>query len=190
MIQEQMRLIIYKITFPSYLFILLLLSAGCASQKKATRQPPHETKRELRRLNTTDNRTKKIIGMARAYTGTPYRWGGTTRSGMDCSGLLFMAFQAGGVALPRTSSEQSKIGRNVSLYELRPGDLVFFAAKKNPPPQNNSCRPGYGNSGQPRCTVYSRLHQTGCDRKQFALRLLSKNFCKSPPPLLTFRNFI
>lgn len=120
-------------TFPTYLFILLLLSVGCASQKKNTKRPQQESRREYRRFNHVDSQTKKIIGAARAYTGTPYRWGGTTRAGMDCSGLLVVAFQAGGAKLPRTSLEQSKVGKSVSLYELQPGDLVFFSASKSRP---------------------------------------------------------
>lgn len=130
---RQSRKIFSLITFPTYLFILLLLAVGCAPQKKAAKQPKQESRREYRRLNHTDTQTKKIIGAARGYTGTPYRWGGTTRAGMDCSGLLVVAFQAGGAKLPRTSSEQSKVGKNISLYELQPGDLVFFAASKGRP---------------------------------------------------------
>ena len=61
--------------------------------------------------------------------GTPYRWGGTTRTGMDCSGLLVTSFRSCGLALPRTSAEQSETGRLVSIYDVAPGDLVFFATK-------------------------------------------------------------
>ncbi len=48
---------------------------------------------------------------------------------MDCSGLLVTAFRRGGIALPRTSAEQSKTGRLVNLHEVTPGDLVFFAPR-------------------------------------------------------------
>jgi cell wall-associated NlpC family hydrolase len=63
--------------------------------------------------------------------GTPYKWGGTSRSGLDCSGLLLISFRSAGIDIPRTSSDQSKMGKEVSLYQLKPGDLVFFAAKKH-----------------------------------------------------------
>ena len=49
---------------------------------------------------------------------------------MDCSGLLLIAFRSAGITIPRTSSEQSKIGKGVSVHELQPGDLVFFKAGK------------------------------------------------------------
>src|SRR5690606_34867835 len=72
----------------------------------------------------------KVIETARSFTGVPYKWGGTTRAGMDCSGLLLIAFQSAGLNIPRTSKAQSKIGKGVSIYEVRPGDLVFFKAGK------------------------------------------------------------
>jgi cell wall-associated NlpC family hydrolase len=129
-----------------YLFtasLLLMLLAGCATQKKTanrsqtsspslsrpTNPLPSEPSRATRRVNRLDNRQQQIIQTARSFSGTPYRWGGTTRGGMDCSGLLMTAFQEAGINLPRTSAEQSKIGRLVSIHELRPGDLVFFATK-------------------------------------------------------------
>lgn len=72
----------------------------------------------------------KVIQTARSYRGTPYRWGGTTRIGMDCSGLLCTSFKAIDVNLPRTSNEQSQFGERVSSRDLRPGDLVFFSESK------------------------------------------------------------
>lgn len=78
-----------------------------------------------------DENIATVISTARSYTGTPYRWGGTTRIGMDCSGLLTTSFQSINVQLPRTSEEQSRIGNEVRLKKLREGDLVFFGATKN-----------------------------------------------------------
>ncbi|MDB5262716.1 MAG: hypothetical protein JWQ14_1997 [Adhaeribacter sp.] len=78
-----------------------------------------------------NKKVDKVIRTARSYRGTPYRWGGTTRVGMDCSGLLCTSFKAIDVDLPRTSNEQSEFGRNVRPRELRPGDLVFFGASGN-----------------------------------------------------------
>ena len=68
-----------------------------------------------------------LIRTARTYTGTPYRTGGTTRLGMDCSGLLSTTFQESGFDIPRTSHEQSTFGDELRPRELRPGDLIFFA---------------------------------------------------------------
>ncbi|MCY9698458.1 C40 family peptidase [Paenibacillus alginolyticus] len=58
--------------------------------------------------------------------GTPYKWGGTTKTGFDCSGFLKFVYNKFGVALTRTSKEQAQQGEWVSQDDLRPGDLVFF----------------------------------------------------------------
>ncbi|HYG03821.1 MAG TPA: C40 family peptidase [Chryseosolibacter sp.] len=78
----------------------------------------------------SNREVEKVVSAARAYIGTPYKYGGTTRSGMDCSGLLLNAFKAVKIDLPRTSADQSKVGKEVKMKDLQPGDLVFFATGK------------------------------------------------------------
>ena len=101
------------------LLICLLLVAtlpGCVGAKKARQ-------RRAQRIN-------EIVQKARTYTATPYKWGGTSRAGMDCSGLLLLSYRVVGLELPRTSKEQSAMGEKVTLKKLQPGDLVFFAMGK------------------------------------------------------------
>jgi cell wall-associated NlpC family hydrolase len=59
--------------------------------------------------------------------GIPYAFGGTSRSGFDCSGYTQYVFKGSGVSLPRTSYAQFGIGSAVSRDQLQPGDLVFFS---------------------------------------------------------------
>lgn len=79
------------------------------------------------------SRTKKVdtvVQTARSYTGTPYKFGGTTRVGIDCSALILHSYGSIGLKMPRVSKDQAKSGVKVRLKELKPGDLVFFATGK------------------------------------------------------------
>ncbi len=60
------------------------------------------------------------------FYGAPYRLGGTTPRGVDCSGLVQAVFQRTGIRLPRTAAEQYSHGQPVSRKDLRFGDVVFF----------------------------------------------------------------
>jgi len=69
-----------------------------------------------------------VIAEARRHMGTPYRWGGETTRGFDCSGFVRYVFRhSEGIELPRTSREQAKFGAPVKRNELRPGDIISFA---------------------------------------------------------------
>lgn len=72
-------------------------------------------------------RAYNLLSEARTYLGTPYKYGGTTRRGIDCSSFVQHVFAALNISLPRTSIEQSHRGTFVSKHNLKKGDLIFFA---------------------------------------------------------------
>ena len=67
-----------------------------------------------------------VVGIAMRYLGTPYRWGGASPGGFDCSGFVMYVFAQIGVSLPHNAAAQYGYGSPVSRSELQPGDLVFF----------------------------------------------------------------
>ncbi|MHB8126212.1 MAG: C40 family peptidase [Desulfitobacteriaceae bacterium] len=71
--------------------------------------------------------SSSIVDRALSLQGTPYVFGGTTRSGFDCSGFTKYVFASSGISLPRTSYAQFSSGAAVSKNDLQPGDLVFFS---------------------------------------------------------------
>ena len=69
-----------------------------------------------------------ILSEANTYLGTPYRFGGSTRSGIDCSAFVLNVYEeTTGLELPRVAAEQAELGERVDRQQLQKGDLVFFA---------------------------------------------------------------
>ncbi|MFD2201511.1 C40 family peptidase [Shivajiella indica] len=102
--------------YPTFIFFFLslVIFSGCSASKKSA-----------------SKNVEEVIQTARSYRGTPYRYGGTTRAGMDCSALIYQSFASIGIQMPRTSEGQSKLGKNVAEKNLQKGDLVFFATSKS-----------------------------------------------------------
>jgi cell wall-associated NlpC family hydrolase len=73
------------------------------------------------------------ISYAEQQLGKPYLWGGTGPDAFDCSGLVMMAYRAGGIDIPRTSEQQWVWGPRVSASQVEPGDLVFFVGSDGTP---------------------------------------------------------
>jgi cell wall-associated NlpC family hydrolase len=66
------------------------------------------------------------VEQARSHLGAPYLWGGMTERGIDCSGLVHMAYRRTGRLVPRDAHQQEAAGEEVTEGELRPGDLVCY----------------------------------------------------------------
>ena len=132
------------------LISLLFIFASCKTrQRLVTSKKPRTYKTTINKpkpsvttpsiSETEDNTTtagsstnKKIIQKALSYKGTRYKYGGTTKSGIDCSGLMFNSFKSERIILPRTSIAQSQFGVAVHEKNIEEGDLVFFkTSRKN-----------------------------------------------------------
>jgi cell wall-associated NlpC family hydrolase len=70
--------------------------------------------------------TDDPVEQARTLVGTRYEWGGMSSAGIDCSGLVHMAFRACGRLVPRDADQQEDAGERVSEADLRAGDLVTY----------------------------------------------------------------
>lgn len=93
------------------IIVLSLMLTACAS-----------TPRSDGRASVGD----EVAATALAMSGAPYRYGGTSPSGFDCSGLVYFAYDRSGIKVPRTTRSQYKQAKRVPMKELRAGDLVFF----------------------------------------------------------------
>jgi len=82
--------------------------------------------------------TDSLLGTAEHYQGVPYRWGGASGDGVDCSGLVVRAALDLGRRLPHSAAELFQLGDPVAENDLQPGDLVFFA---------NTYKPGISHVG-------------------------------------------
>ncbi len=72
------------------------------------------------------SRDRKAVSLVMSLRGIPYVWGGTSKAGFDCSGLLQYVWKKAGVNIPRVTYDQWDAGTPVGRNGLRPGDAVFF----------------------------------------------------------------
>ena len=85
---------------------------------------PDAAPEELHRPRGSESELRKV---AESYLKVPYRYGGKSRKGMDCSGFVQQVFEeAFKLRLPRSSAAMARYGKEIDKDELRPGDLVFF----------------------------------------------------------------
>lgn len=133
------------------LFILATFAIGCKTQsnivtsKKLAKEKGIYSYNEEGSVVTTSKKTKrttttkktsksssnaalnyKIVEDALDKVGVKYRLGGTTKTGMDCSGLVFSTYGNYDISLPRTAYDMSKFGEKIKIKKAQPGDLIFF----------------------------------------------------------------
>ena len=110
-------------------------------QKEREKQNAAIVKKEKQKKENLDTKNSKsildiqrgnVVESAKEFLGTPYRYGGTSSNGLDCSGLTCTSYKKADIELPRTSIAQSEEGRKVKKAKAKPGDLIFFkTSRKN-----------------------------------------------------------
>lgn len=121
--------------------LLAVLLASCRSHKTAvispapgTELPSGRQSRPVKGDMTADVDPvmgRKLVVEARRWLGTPYRYGGESKAGTDCSGMLMVIYRdVAGLKLPRNSSAQHDYCIEIEKRRLQPGDLVFFSSSK------------------------------------------------------------
>ena len=113
------------------------------SRTKKANEFKKEQNKLISRLDNLEERrdslTKSALGYnkenmlinAKKHLGEDYVWGGTNPGGFDCSGYMQYIYKKEGVAIPRTANQQSKVGKEISRFELKKGDLLFFLTDKS-----------------------------------------------------------
>ena len=96
------------------------------NSKKATSIEENTKRKSKKNKKSNATLNDKIVTDALDFVGVRYRLGGTTKTGMDCSGLVFSTFGNYDIVLPRTAFDMSKHGETISKKKAAPGDLIFF----------------------------------------------------------------
>lgn len=120
--------------------LLLFFVASCGSAKKkvahvqerkvtveaSPKVPEPKEKPTEKVTRPSKSKAENIINTALTFSGVRYKYGGTTKKGMDCSGLLYVAFGEHEISLPRISYQMAEKGNPIGLKNIVKGDLLFF----------------------------------------------------------------
>ncbi len=116
--------------YAGLLLLAILYFAGCATAPVSAPITSPPAVNAAPEPASTPVRAE-VIRHARDMIGKPYRFGGTTPRGFDCSGLVFYSYQKAGIVVPRTTREQYQFAQPVPEDQLQPGDLLFFRLNKS-----------------------------------------------------------
>ena len=120
-----------------WVFVVLMFS-NCIVKKKTTYNKPKTVTVSAGNqprpiaINTTkaSKKVNAVVKSALRYTGTRYRFGGSTKKGMDCSGLVYTALLENDITFPRVSYHMAEQGKKIGLRQVQKGDLLFFKTAK------------------------------------------------------------
>ena len=124
----------------SIILLIAVFFTACGSSRKrviTTKEEYRKTEKDSPKYKhdpkaePEDKKALKVVRTAKKFEGTRYKYGGTDKNGMDCSGLIYVSFLEEGIPLPRTSRDMSLQGDRLYLKEVSVGDLLFFETNKN-----------------------------------------------------------
>ena len=129
---------IYKVRFGNYKSLEIAKSKAQKYQKQGlisdffilSPQKYAINKQNVPKQKNSKDVRDDLVESAQDYLGVPYKWGGTSESGFDCSGLTRAVYRLNGISLPRTSFDQYDDGTAIHKSKLQKGDLVFFITNK------------------------------------------------------------
>ncbi|MEM8507981.1 MAG: C40 family peptidase [Bacteroidota bacterium] len=126
-----------------FILFTFILLANCVVKKRTTYSKTRtvtvtssegesetKTRKKRKKRSEENNEADKIIATALTFSGTRYRFGGTTKKGMDCSGLVYTSLRENQIEFPRISHEMATKGKRIQLGKVQRGDLLFFNTKK------------------------------------------------------------
>lgn len=109
------------------LALLITLLTACTTAERRTAHSPTRQATTPATSSVAQERLDALYQQHQEWQGTPYRLGGQSKRGVDCSGFVQLTYQERlGVALPRTTELQARSGLAINQHELMTGDLVFF----------------------------------------------------------------
>ncbi|MGN7513045.1 MAG: C40 family peptidase [Allomuricauda sp.] len=124
------------------ILLLLFTFAACGPGKKRRTYSKTRTvtvegsttdtspKRKPKKEGRKNAKANEIISTALTFSGTRYKYGGTTKKGMDCSGLVYVSLKENDIMFPRTSYQMALEGEKIRVTHIEKGDLLFFKTSK------------------------------------------------------------
>lgn len=104
---------------------IILTVLSCSPKQRPTTRSELPVK-EVKSDNTNSSLRTEIVATAYHYLGSPYRYGGTTSKGFDCSGLIYATYGRYDFTLPRSAHDMMDYGKKINQRDALPGDLAFF----------------------------------------------------------------
>lgn len=117
MFYSNTNVLLRSLLFSLIIALPLIFFDSCSSVRHAVKKD---------REKEDDKKVDLVVKEAMKYLHTRYKPGGIDKDGIDCSGLIMIAYQKADIKLPRTAGAQSTFGKSVKLSEVKRGDLLFF----------------------------------------------------------------